>query len=149
MASDSNHGAASSAERKRQTEKIQQMGEILLVIVLLIFTAISLRRYLKPDDWGEVPTLGQDEPLCGDMTPPKILGIHDFSVFEGEDVPYRQGVSVTDDSGENIVLEVDSSAVRLDTPGIYIVRYSAADSAGNKATDLATVTVVDRNYAKH
>lgn len=79
-----------------------------------------------------------------DSEPPVIDGTKDITVYEGDTVSYRSGVTVTDNEDENPTLEIDSQEVDLDTPGVYTVRYSAVDASGNEAEETITVTVLER-----
>lgn len=76
-----------------------------------------------------------------DNEPPKIVGVKDIVITEGETISYKKGVSVTDNMDENPTLEIDNSQVDANTPGEYSVIYTATDSAGNKSSVSATVTV--------
>lgn len=84
----------------------------------------------------------------GDTTPPVIQGVRDFTVYAGETVSCRSGVTVTDDCDLNPVLEVDTSELNPDVPGCYEIIYTATDSAGNVSRVAALVTVLERpeNY---
>lgn len=79
-----------------------------------------------------------------DTEAPVILGVSDITVYLGDSISYRKNISVTDNSGETISLEIDNSAVVLNQLGSYPVIYTARDSAGNVATLEATVNVVER-----
>ncbi|MBP5249091.1 MAG: DUF5011 domain-containing protein [Lachnospiraceae bacterium] len=80
-----------------------------------------------------------------DTEPPVISGVEPIKVKAGDTVSYNKGVSVTDDSGEEIVLVVDNSDVDLSKPGEYTVIYSATDSAGNMSIQEAVVTVIPKD----
>ncbi len=68
----------------------------------------------------------------GDLTPPVILGAKNITVYKGESVAYRKGITLEDDSGsENVTLTVDSSKVNTNEPGTYAAVYTAKDKAGN------------------
>lgn len=77
-----------------------------------------------------------------DTDPPEISGISDFTIYEGDTIAYRSGVSVTDDLDPQPVLRVDSSQVDLNSAGTYPVTYTAADASGNQSQAQATVTVL-------
>ena len=77
-----------------------------------------------------------------DTTPPVLSGVHDLTLYQGDTVFYREGVSVTDDLDEAPELSIDSSAVDTTTPGSYTVVYAARDAAGNTAEDTAAVQVL-------
>lgn len=76
-----------------------------------------------------------------DDTPPTISGVKDISVYIGNGVSYKNGVTVTDDCGGELTLTVDSSEVDLSREGEYIVYYLASDAVGNTATAKAKVYV--------
>lgn len=78
----------------------------------------------------------------GDKTPPQIAGVHDFTVYEGDTVTYRDGITVTDDTDEDPKLTVDAAEVNLSRAGTYPVTYTAQDAAGNAASETASVTVL-------
>lgn len=77
-----------------------------------------------------------------DTTPPVIDGVKDLIVNLGQGISYKKGVTVTDDSGEDIKLEIDNSGVDTKKAGTYTVKYSATDSAGNTTEKTAKVTIV-------
>ncbi|MBQ8432332.1 MAG: transglutaminase domain-containing protein [Clostridia bacterium] len=77
--------------------------------------------------------------LQKDLDPPVIHGAKDLSAYLGDGISYRTGVSVTDNCGGSLDLQVDSSLVDRTTPGAYPVTYIATDAAGNRAE--VTVTL--------
>lgn len=76
-----------------------------------------------------------------DTEPPVFSGIKNRSVYEGESISYKKGVSVSDNRDTDVTFQVDSSNVKLNKPGSYKVYYTATDSSGNKTTESATITV--------
>ena len=78
-----------------------------------------------------------------DNEPPVIEGAQDMTVAKGGSVFYRTGVTVTDNSGDEIELKVDSSQVNLNEVGEYPVTYSATDARGNTTSATIKVTVID------
>lgn len=78
-----------------------------------------------------------------DTTAPVIEGVTLLSVSLGDSVSYRKGITVSDDSGESIALQIDNSAVVLDEIGTYPVIYSAKDSSGNEARVETTLSVLE------
>jgi len=76
-----------------------------------------------------------------DTTAPVIEGLSDKEVYVGETVSYKKGVSVSDDTDANVSLEIDASAVDLETAGVYQVIYKATDAAGNIAVETIHITV--------
>jgi hypothetical protein len=79
--------------------------------------------------------------IITDEEAPVITGVVDQSVFIGEPVSYKTGVTVTDNLDTDVKLEIDNSAVNLGKEGTYSVIYSATDKSGNKSEVPATITV--------
>lgn len=77
-----------------------------------------------------------------DIEPPTIIGVRDIIAYLGKSISYRTGVSVKDNSMEDIDLVIDSSKVNPKEKGTYEVIYRARDRAGNTTEKRATVTVV-------
>jgi hypothetical protein len=95
------------------------------------------------DTYGNKSELQAVLTVKEDTEPPVITGVRDKSVYEGEGVAYKKGVSVSDNRDKDVKFQVDSSQVNLGKPGVYTVSYSAADSAGNKAKVTSSVTVLE------
>ena len=70
--------------------------------------------------------------LVNDLEPPTLTGAKDLSIFIGDGVSYRTGVTVQDNCDGKVKLDIDASAERLDAEGSYPVIYTATDAAGNK-----------------
>ncbi len=88
-----------------------------------------------------------------DKTAPVIAGAKDKNVIVDGSVSYRTGVAVTDNSGEEIALNIDSSAVNLSKVGVYSVIYSATDSSGNTTSveikvNVTKKPVIDEDYVR-
>ncbi|WP_108773991.1 immunoglobulin-like domain-containing protein [Lactimicrobium massiliense] len=75
-----------------------------------------------------------------DTTPPVITG-NNFECTAGDTISYKKQVTVTDNSGDDVDIQVDSSAVDIDTPGTYPIIYTAADSSGNTSSITLQLTV--------
>ena len=91
--------------------------------------------------------IGKDKTVSlviADTTPPVITGVTDLSVEDGESISYLKDVAVSDNSDPDPKLEVDNSAVDLDTPGSYKVIYTATDASDNSTTAECTVTVQEK-----
>ncbi len=80
-------------------------------------------------------------PHVTDTTPPLLEGVKDITIYCGEPVVYRQGISLWDDSGEAPILQIDTSQVDLKTPGSYPVIYRALDASGNETTIEITLRI--------
>ena len=79
-----------------------------------------------------------------DTTAPVIEGTEDKFIQKGGTVSYRRHVTVSDNSKEEIKLEIDASQANLDELGTYPVYYSATDSSGNTARVEITLTVTEK-----
>ncbi|XZM35304.1 putative mucin/carbohydrate-binding domain-containing protein (plasmid) [Clostridium perfringens] len=66
----------------------------------------------------------------------------------GESYDFSVGVTATDDVDGPVEVTVDSSNVKLDTPGEYTVTYTARDAAGNETTLTRPVIVKAKENAK-
>jgi len=76
-----------------------------------------------------------------DLEAPEILGVRDKTVYIGDTVSHRKGVSVIDNKDKDVSLQIDSSKVNLKKEGTYPVTYTAIDSSGNTATKTSEITV--------
>ncbi len=88
--------------------------------------------------------------VCGiaggkrDRTPPIIRGVQDITVYQGDSVSYRKGITAQDDQDPAPKLEVDTTQVDLSVPATYTVTYIATDAAGNETTQAAMITVLPK-----
>ncbi len=99
----------------------------------------------RPAGTPEPPkTIDEPPAIPADTEAPVITGAEDITVFKGESISYKSGVSVTDDTDPAPKLSVDNSAVDLDAPGEYEVIYTAADASGNASEVRITVTVMEK-----
>ena len=80
-----------------------------------------------------------------DTTPPVISCPADLTVYEGDSVAYRSGVTLSDNAEGEISLEIVNDYVNLEKEGDYPVRYVATDAAGNVAEKEITLLVVERS----
>lgn len=94
------------------------------------------------DAYGNKSKVTSSMTVKEDTEPPVFYGIKDKTVYEGDKVSYKKGVSVKDNRDEEVQFKVDSSKVNLSKAGTYKVYYTAEDSSGNKANETATVTVL-------
>ena len=74
-----------------------------------------------------------DVPLnvTRDIIAPVIEGAEDIESFIGDTISYRENITVTDDIDEKPFLEIDTSEVDMNEPGVYVVTYRAKDFTGN------------------
>lgn len=76
-----------------------------------------------------------------DVTPPVISGHKDIIIKVGQSCNYGYGVTAWDSVWGTVNVNVDSSAVDINTPGTYSLVYTATDGSGNTAKETVTVTV--------
>ena len=72
----------------------------------------------------EVPVLYQGQSVTVtveiiDTTPPVLEGAEDLEITEGESLSYKKNIQVSDNSSQEVTLEIDNSQVDLNTPGTY------------------------------
>lgn len=78
-----------------------------------------------------------------DTKAPVLVGLSNITVNRGDSISYKRGVSVTDNSSEDIDIVIDNSTVNVDVGGTYTISYSASDSSGNTTKEWVTVTVLE------
>ena len=86
--------------------------------------------------------------LIRDTTPPAVQGAKDIAAYVGEGVAYRAGITLTDNCGGELRLEVDSSAVDTAREGVYPVFYWVTDPAGNRSVTEVKVHVYAERITK-
>lgn len=125
-----------------------------LLIALALWALIAAAAVLLPDTAGHTPVTTastasavnampmpeRPPPPPPDTEPPELHGVHDLYVGRYAAPAYRQGVRVTDNSGE-AALDIDSGGVNTGQPGEYTVTYIARDAAGNETRATARVVV--------
>lgn len=84
--------------------------------------------------------------LKADREKPVIHGAVGLSTVCGYGISYKKNVYVTDNSGEEIEVKVDASAVNLEETGSYPVIYSAVDASGNEARVKVTLAVHEKTF---
>lgn len=142
------------AQKRRRRRRI---CTFLYVVNFLLLIVAAVRVFSGPDRThapGSIVTeavavtqpahavMQPTESVFRDVLAPVIDGVKDITIYVGETVSYRTGITVFDDTDLAVELTVDSSSVDLSKPGTYPVVYSATDSAGNTAQITATVTVL-------
>lgn len=83
-----------------------------------------------------------------DTIPPVISGVEERTVYIGDSVAYKKGITVTDNVDEKPNLEIDTSAVDLKKVGWYEVVYTATDSVGNTASETMKLRVEEQKYSE-
>lgn len=98
-------------------------------------------KIILEDEGSNISELDAVLTIAQDEEAPTIAGVKDRTIFIGETLSYRNGISVTDNRDEEVELQIDSSSVNLKKEGKYKVIYTAEDSSGNKAEKVANITV--------
>lgn len=93
---------------------------------------------------ASAPEVTQTESTFADREAPILMGIHDFTVYQGDSISYLSGITATDDYDAAPAIAVDNTAVDLSKAGEYRVLYTATDRAGNVSRSYATVTVLQK-----
>ena len=98
-------------------------------------------KIILEDEGSNVSELDAVLTISKDEEAPTISGVKDRTLYMGETLSYRNGITVSDNMDDEIELKVDSSSVNLKKEGKYKVIYTAEDSSGNKAEKVANITV--------
>lgn len=93
------------------------------------------------DEAKNETTLTATLTVVADTEPPVLYGVSDKTVYIGESVSYRSGVSAWDNRDGAVEVKIDSSQVKLRVEGKYAVTYTATDAAGNTASKTVTFNV--------
>lgn len=104
---------------------------------------------LLTDEGGNTSQVSAELTVIIDTQAPQIEGVQpEFTVYQGDTISYRAGVTVTDDIDDDPEFSIDNTQVDLSTPGEYTVAYIAADEFGNVSTVESKVTVLEKkeNY---
>lgn len=99
---------------------------------------------LLKDMAGNKTTVQVNFSIVSDKDKPKISGIRDIKIYEGDKINYLSGVTAVDEKDGDVTscMKVNSSNVNINVPGKYKVIYSASDKSGNIATKKSTVTIL-------
>ena len=82
--------------------------------------------------------------LTIDNQAPVITGVSNITVYTGDAVAYRSGVTVSDNLDATPTLTVNSSQVDLSKAGTYPLVYTATDAAGNVTSITVQVSVYQK-----
>ncbi|MBQ6670929.1 MAG: transglutaminase domain-containing protein [Firmicutes bacterium] len=88
---------------------------------------------LLKDAAGNTSSYTASLELVDDREAPVIEGVKNRTVYIGETIAYKAGVTVTDNMDPEPKLTIDNSQVDLDKVGVYPVTYTATDFSGNMA----------------
>lgn len=97
---------------------------------------------IMEDTYGNKAELTSELTVKEDLESPVFSGVGNKTIYEGDAVSYKKGVSVWDNKDDDVQFQVDSSNVNTNKAGVYDVYYSAVDLSGNKVVVTANVTVL-------
>ncbi len=98
-------------------------------------------RVILKDSAGNITELPVTAQVVEDKEAPVFSGVSDRTVFIGDTISYKKGVTVTDNRDKKVTFSVDNSTVNLKKEGTYTVTYTAKDAAGNQAVKTAKIDV--------
>lgn len=84
--------------------------------------------------------------LAKDTEAPVITGAKDITVMQNYPISYRDGITVTDNCDEDIVLKIEADSVNPKELGTYPIVYSATDRAGNTTEIPVSLTIIEEHY---
>lgn len=118
-----NQSINSTSTNSYKLIKFSMCGALLAMLLFLL--ALSAPIFIGSDNISV--------NVSKDVTPPTISGASDIKIYVGESPAYRTNILISDDidSADKISLNIDSSKVKINEPGIYPVIYTATDSSGN------------------
>lgn len=123
------------------------LGVAMGIVLVLVLSAMGIWLSVDPA-LATVLALSTEPPVQPtgpkDSQPPRIYGVQDVTVYQGDPVSYLSGVTAVDDQDPEPKLNVDSREVDLTRPGTYTVTYTATDAAGNMSSAAANITVLER-----
>lgn len=94
------------------------------------------------DEGGNRTVLTASLTLTRDNEAPKINGVRNRTIFLGETILYKSGVTITDNRDQDVKLEIDNSKVNLAVAGDYPMVYFAVDQSGNRTEVPCTISVL-------
>ncbi len=140
-----------SSRYRRKKSSFKGIGFIAVFVVFVVLAAGLITLLDKLSDKDDLKTASSmpdssissssGEPVITDDIAPEISGAEDKTVYIGDTIAYRSGVTVTDNEDSAPTLNIDSSKVDMTKAGSYEVIYTATDAAGNKTQTTITVTV--------
>ncbi len=102
---------------------------------------------IRMTDEGGNETIAQAElTLIEDTEAPTLSGVKDITIYMGDTISYRKGVTATDNCEEGVTLEIDNSLVNPNEAGIYPVTYRATDLTGNVTEQVIIITIKARTH---
>lgn len=107
------------------------------------FTEVGVHEVpiIATDAYDNSVTVNATVEVLADTEAPVITGVENITATVGNTISYRKNISVSDNSGGDVTLEIDNSKVDTSKAGTYTVYYKATDASGNVATAEAIVTM--------
>lgn len=103
----------------------------------------QLIRILLTDEGNNTTEINCTITVVQDITAPTISGDSTYRSLLGDSISYRSLVTVEDDSGLDVDLDIDNSDVDINKVGSYKVIYTATDYAGNQTTREITIVIYE------
>lgn len=144
-------------EAPSPSEFVESVSDLSGSVTIYYGSAISF------DSYGDIPVTIVAEDNSGnkaeadtvlhlaseyDIVPPVIQGQLDKTIYVGDSLSFKSGISVSDNVDTGLEVQVDSSKVDINTPGQYNVVYTAEDSMGNMDLQEGTITVIEKVYTE-
>jgi hypothetical protein len=98
------------------------------------------------DREGEQETKNFMIEVVDEVAPEIKLKKDEITIYEGDKLQAQKYAKASDNSGEDITVEVAENNVDTSKAGSYIIKYNAQDSAGNESNAQLKVTV-KKNYS--
>lgn len=103
--------------------------------------------YVKAVDEGGNETVCEAQLTLGiDAEPPVISGVADFVSYTGHAISFKNGLVVTDNNPDGLVLDIDDGGLNINIPGEYTITYTATDASGNSTVKTITIAVKGKEY---
>ncbi len=97
------------------------------------------------DEGGNITEVISMITVSDDIEAPVISAPDEIVSALGEGIAYLDSISATDNSGNEVELEIDNSNVDINTEGSYIIICTATDWIGNVSTQELTVTIYKKS----
>ena len=136
--------ATSSRRKQQKTDWIFLSMVASLVVLVIAVICVYFAKFHSQNDNPDLEETTVPDTTLGDTVAPELIGVHDFTIYQGDTISYYKGVSATDNEDPNPTITVDNSAVDLSKTGVYQVFYICTDAAGNETRISATVTVLEK-----
>lgn len=118
---------------------------VIVLAALVLLATVLVVMDMVGDNGG---TIGGGSSGGVDREPPviKLKSGDAIFVMVGEQVTWRDKVSVTDDSG-NVTLKFDAEKINTDIEGTYRITYTATDAKGNVTEKTFPVVIKRAEYS--